>query len=129
MNIGEAAKRSGVAAKTIRYYEEIDLLPPATRAENGYRSYTTEAVETLRFISQARRLGFSVAECRDLLMLYQDRNRASADVKALTLSHIAEIDKRLAELHEIRATLVDLSEQCRGDSRPDCPILKGLAQS
>ena len=129
MNIGDAAKQSGVAAKTIRYYEDIGLLPPAPRAENGYRNYTAEAVETLRFISQARRLGFSVSECRDLLMLYQDRNRASADVKALTLSHIAEIDKKLAELQEIRATLVDLAEKCRGDSRPDCPILKGLART
>ena len=129
MNIGETAKQSGVAAKTIRYYEEIGLLPPAARAANGYRSYTVEAVETLRFIAQARRLGFSVSECRDLLMLYQDRNRASADVKALTLSHIAEIDRKLAELHEIRATLVELTEKCRGDSRPDCPILKGLARS
>ncbi len=129
MNIGEAAKQSGVAAKTIRYYEEIGLLPAAVRAANGYRSYTREAVETLRFISQARRLGFSVSECRDLLMLYQDRNRASADVKALTLSHIAQIDEKLAELQEIRATLVELTEKCRGDSRPDCPILKGLART
>ena len=127
MNIGNVAERSGVAAKTIRYYESIGLIPPAMRAENGYRDYEPADVETLRFIQRARRLGFSVADVAKLLDLWRDRNRASADVKALALRHIEEMERRIAELDSLRRTLVHLTEKCHGDDRPDCPILDDLA--
>jgi MerR family copper efflux transcriptional regulator len=129
MNNGTAAKRSGVAAKTIRYYESIGLIPSAGRSANGYRVYTTADVETLRFISQARSLGFSVKDVGNLLNLWHDRGRASADVKALAKDHIGEIDAKIAELKSIRETLVTLVERCHGDNRPDCPILDSLAKT
>jgi len=127
MNIGTAAERSGVTAKTIRYYEDIGLIPPATRAENGYRDYAAKDVETLRFVQRARKLGFSVKDVGNLLQLWQDNGRASADVKAFALSHIQEIEGRIAELQSIRQTLVRLTNSCHGDERPDCPILEDLA--
>ena len=127
MNIGNVAQRSGVATKTIRYYESIGLIPPATRAENGYRDYDLADVETLRFIQRARRLGFSVVDVAKLLDLWRDRDRASADVKDLALRHIEEMERRIAELDSLRRTLVHLTEKCRGDDRPDCPILDDLA--
>jgi Cu(I)-responsive transcriptional regulator len=127
MNIGEVARRSGVPAKTIRYYEEVGLLKPAARAANGYRDYGRDDVERLRFVARARGLGFSVEECGELLALYQDKTRASADVKALALDHIARIEAKIAELEGMRATLIDLSHRCHGDDRPDCPILADLA--
>ena len=127
MNIGMVAEKSGVNAKTIRYYESIGLIPPATRAGNGYRDYGQADVDTLRFIQRARHLGFAVRDVANLLTLWRDRNRASADVKSLALRHIEEIETRIAELESLRATLVHLTDRCHGDDRPDCPILEGLA--
>lgn len=127
MNIGEAASESGVPAKTIRYYESIGLIPPAIRAENGYRHFTRFDIETLKFIQYARRLGFSVKDVGGLLELWRDKSRASADVKALALQHISAVEKRIAELQSIRKTLIDLTDRCHGDDRPDCPILEDLA--
>lgn len=126
MNIAEAARASGLTARTIRYYEGIGLVRPA-RAENGYRVFDDSDVHKLVFLSRARDLGFSIEECRALLALYEDRGRSSADVKALALAHVAEIETRIRELHEMRKTLVRLIESCAGDERPDCPILAGIA--
>jgi MerR family copper efflux transcriptional regulator len=128
MNIGEAAKRSGVTAKTIRYYESIGLIPEAGRTASGYRAYTIQEVETLRFIQRARSLGFSVEDVSGLLQLWRDRSRASADVKAIALKHVGEIERKIAELNSIRRTLLDLTNRCCGDDHPDCPILDGLTQ-
>lgn len=128
MNIGEAAKRSGVTAKTIRYYESIGLIPEAGRRASGYRAYTIQEVETLRFIQRARSLGFSVEDVSGLLQLWRDRSRASADVKAIALKHVGEIERKIAELNSIRRTLLDLTNRCCGDDHPDCPILDGLTQ-
>lgn len=127
MNIGEAAARSGVPAKTIRYYEEVGLIRPAPRAGNGYRDYGERDVHVLRFVQRARSLGFGVQDCRQLLALYQDPERASAEVKALTGRRVADIDRKMAELAGMRATLVALAESCHGDARPECPILDDLA--
>ena len=127
MNIGEAAERSGLPAKTIRYYEEIGLVAPAARTAGGYRDYDERDVHLLRFLHRARDLGFSVADCRALLTLYQDRDRASADVKRLALGHIAEIEEKIAALDAMRRTLAHLADRCHGDDRPDCPILDDLA--
>ena len=127
MNIGTAASASGVSAKTIRYYESIGLIPPAIRAENGYRNYTEFEVETLRFIQHSRRLGFSVKDVGNLLELWGDKERSSADVKALALQHISEVERRIKELETIRRTLIDLTDRCHGDDRPECPILDDLA--
>ena len=127
MNIGEAAARSGLSPKTIRYYESIDLVAAPGRTDGGYRDYDVRDVHVLRFLQRARGLGFSVRECRDLLTLYQDRARASADVKAIALRHIDDIDRKIAELETLRDTLNDLATRCHGDDRPDCPILDDLA--
>lgn len=127
LTIGEAATRSGVPAKTIRYYEQIGLIGQAARGENLYRSYSESDVAMLRFVGRARRLGFSVQDLKQLVALYRDRDRASADVKAIALHHIAEIDRKLAELQAVRAALADLAGRCHGDSRPECPILEELA--
>ncbi|NYZ16961.1 Cu(I)-responsive transcriptional regulator [Azospirillum sp. RWY-5-1] len=127
MNIGEAAKRSGVAAKTIRYYESVGLIPSAGRTAAGYRVYDRRDVETLRFVHRARSLGFPVKDVASLLALWNDRHRASADVRALAEGHIHAIDAKVAELQSIRRTLATLVERCHGDDRPDCPILEGLA--
>jgi len=127
MNIGEAAKASGVPAKTIRYYESVNLIPPAHRTDSGYRTYEPADIERLRFIQRSRSLGFSVRDVGKLLDLWNDRSRASAEVKALATSHMTEIDQKIAELRSMRKTLKDLSEHCHGDDRPDCPILDGLA--
>lgn len=126
MNIGTASARSGLPEKTIRYYEEIGLLAPARR-ENGYRAYTGRDVHVLKFLHRARSLGFSIEDCRNLLSLYNDRERASADVKQLTERHLAEIDGKIRELQSIKRTLGHLARTCQGDSRPDCPILDDLA--
>ncbi len=128
MNIGAAAKVSGISAKTIRYYESIGLIPPALRAENGYRHYGEKEVDTLRFIQRARRLGFSVKDVSNLLDLWDDENRLSADVKALATRHIEEVEKRIEELQTIRDTLVDLTERCQGDASPNCPIIDDLVE-
>ena len=127
MNIGNVARESGVPAKTIRYYESIGLIPEARRFENGYRHYGDTDVEVLRFIQRARRLGFSVNDVADLLALWRDKDRASADVKALAQRHVEEVERRIAELDALRRTLVDLAEHCHGDDRPECPILDDLA--
>ena len=127
MNIGEAAERSGVPAKTIRYYEDIHLIESPDRAQNGYRAYTDDEVALLRFVSRARSLGFTIAQCRDLLALYRDRSRSSSDVKALAENHIVEIENKIAELKEMRDRLTSLARQCHGDDRPDCPIIDDLA--
>ncbi len=126
MNIGEAAERSGLPAKTIRYYEDISLVAP-DRAENGYRDYSSSDVHRLRFLHRARNLGFSIDECRLLLSLYSDRNRASADVKAVAEQKLSEIDAKIAELQSLKSALQPLVDCCHGDDRPDCPILDDLA--
>ncbi len=127
MNIGSAAERSGLPPKTIRYYEEIGLIPAAGRTEGGYRDYDETDVQILRFLRGARGLGFSVSECRELLSLYRDRDRASADVKAIALQRIGDIERKILELQSMRKTLKTLAERCHGDDRPDCPILEDLA--
>jgi len=126
MNIGEAAEASGLPAKTIRYYEDIGLVA-ADRRDNGYRDYAEHHIHKLRFIQRARSLGFSVDECRNLLSLYEDRNRASAEVKRLAEARLADIDLKIAELRGMRAALSELIDACHGDHRPDCPILNDLA--
>ena len=126
MNIGEVAEASGLPAKTIRYYEDIGLITPH-RADNGYRMFGEAHLHKLAFIARARGLGFSIEQCRTLLALYEDRGRASADVKKLAEDHLAEIDAKMTELAEMRRTLADLVHSCAGDHRPDCPILSGLA--
>lgn len=126
ISIGEAASRSGVLPKTIRYYEEIGLIAPAERLENRYRAYDENDVQTLRFIQRARSLGFSLKEVAELLALYRDRRRASKDVKRLALAHVAELDRKIAELKAIRNTIADLAARCHGDQRPECPILEEL---
>jgi Cu(I)-responsive transcriptional regulator len=128
MNIGEAAALSGVPAKTIRYYEDVGLVRPAPRTGNGYRAYGDNDVHVLRFVQRARSLGFSVNECRQLLDLYRNPHRTSAEVKALTMHRIAEIDRKMAELAGMRRALVQLAESCHGDDRPECPIIENLAQ-
>ena len=127
MNIGTAARASGVPAKTIRYYEEIGLIRPAGRSDGNYRVYGDLEVETLRFIRRARGLGFSVDEVVELLDLWRDRGRNSRQVKALANRHLADIDGKIAGLKTMRDTLNELIERCHGDSRPDCPILADLA--
>lgn len=127
MNIGEAARRTGLSAKTIRYYEQIGLVSRPARAGNGYRRYGPRELHRLGFLNRARNLGFTVEECRELLDLYADRERHSADVKRIALARIGEIDRRIADLRSLRRTLEILAERCHGDDRPDCPILDDLA--
>ncbi|PPR68910.1 MAG: HTH-type transcriptional regulator HmrR, partial [Alphaproteobacteria bacterium MarineAlpha3_Bin1] len=112
-----------------RYYESIGLIPPATRAENGYRHYTGFDIETLKFIQRTRHLGFSVKDVGGLLALWHDKDRTSASVKALALNHISDVEQRIQELDTIRKTLIDLTERCHGDDRPECPILDEFATS
>lgn len=126
MNIGQAARRSGLPAKTIRYYEEIGLIVPGRR-DNDYRDYGEIELHELRFVASARALGFSLDQVRALLALYRDKDRASADVRAAARAHIAEIRAKIAELRAMERTLTNLVEACHGDERPDCPILEGLA--
>ncbi len=126
MNIAEVSTRAGLPSKTIRYYEEIGLVRPKRRA-NGYRAFAETDIHKLAFIGRARSLGFSIDDCRKLLALYEDRERASADVKRLAQSHLAEIEGKIAELLAMRAALSDLMAHCAGDERPDCPILTDLA--
>ena len=127
MNIGQAAKRTGLSAKMIRYYESIGLLKPASRTDSGYRLYGPDDLHSLTFIKRSRDLGFSLEEVARLLTLWQDRQRASADVKALANEHIADLNRRIEELVSLRDTLSELVAHCHGDDRPDCPILKDLA--
>ena len=126
MNIGTAAKRTGLPTKTIRYYEEIGLIRPA-RDANGYRDFSDNDVHKLAFLGRARSFGFSIGDCRSLLALYEDSSRASADVKQIAQGHLTRIDAKLSELQEMRRTLSSLVDSCAGDSRHDCPILRDLA--
>ena len=127
MNIGEAAKASGVSAKMIRHYESVGLFPEAARTEAGYRQYGDKDINTLRFIRHSRDLGFSIEQIRELLGLWQDRRRPSRQVKALAQAHIQELDAKLQELQAMKATLAHLVHCCHGDDRPDCPIIDTLA--
>ena len=129
MNIGEVAAETGITSKSIRYYESIGLIPEAHRSNGGYRQYADKDVQTLHFIRRARKLGFTVGELEELLSLYRDRNRASADVRDIAIKHIADLNKKVAELEGMRATLTHLVEKCHGDDRPDCPILDDLARA
>ena len=127
MHIGEAVRRSGMAAKTIRFYEEAGLIAPAPRTGSGYREFGDDDVRRLQFIHRARDLGFSVEEVGRLLSLWSDRERASAHVKQLALEHVARIEAKMAELHSMRDAILHLADRCHGDDRPECPILDGLA--
>ncbi|MFV3076405.1 Cu(I)-responsive transcriptional regulator [Niveispirillum fermenti] len=127
MNIGEAARTSGVSAKMIRHYEAIGLIPSVARTAGGYRIYDTADIHALRFIRHARDLGFPLADLDGLLRLWRDRSRSSGEVKKLALAHIDTLDRKIAELQAMRATLRQLADRCHGDDRPDCPILEGLA--
>lgn len=129
MKIKEAAARSGVPAKTIRYYEQIGLVRPPARTGNGYRDYDEKDLRTLRFLRQARGLGFSLKESGALLSLYHDQGRTSAVVKQLALKRLQEIDRKVADLQGIREILARSVERCPGDERPECPILDELANS
>ena len=127
MQIGEASAASGVSAKMIRYYEDIGLIPSATRKDSGYRLYVETDVHRLRFIHRARELGFPVERIRDLLRLWNDRKRPSREVKKLASQHIAELEAQIARMQGLRDTLKHLADACDGDSRPHCPILHDLA--
>jgi len=129
VNIGQAAQASGITAKMIRYYESIGLFPQAGRTANGYRDYETADVQRLRFIRRARDLGFSLKRIRELLELWSDQDRHSADVKSLALAHIAELEARAAELKGMMKILRTLAWACDGDQRPDCPIMEELGAS
>lgn len=128
MNIGEASKASGVSAKMIRYYEQIGLIPPARRRSSGYRVYAETEIHRLHFIRRARELGFSVSEIADLLDLWNDNARHSADVKRLAQKHMAELHQKIDGLRQMADSLQTLIDCCAGDDRPDCPILDGLEQ-
>ena len=127
MNIGAAARHSGVSAKMIRHYEDIGLISKAARTYSGYRTYAASDVHTLRFIRQARNLGFSIKQIGQLLGLWRNQRRPSSKVKALAQEHMAELDARIAEMQAMKRTLQALAEHCHGDERPECPILDGLA--
>ena len=129
MNIGEAAKSSGISAKMIRYYESIGLIGPAVRTDSGYRVYSDHDLHTLHFVRRARDLGFSVEQMNELLALWKDRSRASADVKRIALEHVQELERKAEALHEMAETLKHLAQHCHGDDRPDCPILENLGRS
>lgn len=128
MNIGEAAAASGVSAKMIRYYESIGLIANVSRTEAGYRVYSEDDVHTLSFVRSARDLGFSVEQMGNLLALWSDRSRASADVKQIALDHIAELERKMRELRDMTRTLRHLADHCQGDGRPHCPIIENLSK-
>ena len=129
MNIGQAARASGITAKMIRHYERVGLLPPATRSDTGYRQYGEREVHVLRFIRRARDLGFSIKDISGLLSLWHDRQRPSRQVKALAQAHMQQLQRKIDELQSMRQTLEKLVQCCQGDERPDCPILQDLAGS
>ncbi|MEM9581007.1 MAG: Cu(I)-responsive transcriptional regulator [Pseudomonadota bacterium] len=128
MNISDVSAKSGLPAKTIRYYEDIGLITP-TRSANGYRAFTENDTHKLVFLARSRALGFSIDDCRTLLALWEDRARASADVRSLAADHLQQIDAKIADLQALRNTLGDLVARCAGDDRPDCPILQELGAS
>jgi MerR family copper efflux transcriptional regulator len=127
MNIGEASKASGVSAKMIRHYESIGLLRPPARASNDYRQYAERDLHELRFIARARTLGFSMKEISELLSLWRNRRRASAQVRAIAGTHLKALEQRIVMMESVRATLSELVESCHGDDRPSCPILDDLS--
>ncbi|HMN21933.1 MAG TPA: Cu(I)-responsive transcriptional regulator [Ottowia sp.] len=127
VNIGQAARASGVSAKMVRHYEALGLLGAVARSDSGYRQYTAADVHTLRFIKRARELGFSMAEIAELVSLWHDRARASADVKRIAQQHLGELEERIAALMDMQRTLRNLLHHCHGDARPECPILDDLA--
>ena len=126
MQIGQAAAASGVSAKMIRHYESIGLVSPAGRSGSNYRSYGAEDVHRLAFIRRSRALGFPIERIRDLMKLWSDRERSSADVKRIALAHVAELDRKIADLRAMAATLHQLADACGGDGRPQCPIIESL---
>src|ERR1700739_1238550 len=128
MNIGAAARESGVSARMIRHYESVGLLPAAARTCTGYRKYTPADVHMLRFIRHSRELGFSIDQIQELLSLWQNRTRRSREVKALVRAHVQELNVKLDSLQAVKAALENLSRCCRGDDRPDCPIIEALAE-
>ncbi|RVH24474.1 Cu(I)-responsive transcriptional regulator [Sinorhizobium meliloti] len=127
MNIGQASNASGVSSKMIRYYEQIGLIKPAHRTASSYRTYGDNDVHTLRFVRRARDLGFSVEQIKELLALWRDRSRASSDVKAVALEHVAELERKIAAIQEMAKTLKHLASHCHGDDRPECPIIEEIA--
>lgn len=127
VNIGNAARLSGISTKMIRHYEEIGLMPKAVRTHSGYRTYSESDIHTLRFIRQARDLGFSMKLIAELLSLWQNRRRPSSKVKVLALEHIGELDNKIREIQAMKSTLAQLATQCHGDDRPDCPIIDNLS--
>lgn len=127
MNIGAAAKATGLPVKTVRYYADIGLVAPEGRSDSGYRQYTPTELNKLVFARRARAFGFSIDDVRELLSLYEDRNRSSADVKRIAQGRLEEIEARMQELHALRDELSHLVHACRGDDRPDCPIISGFA--
>ena len=129
MNIGKAAKLFGLTLKTLRYYANINLVRPYQDIKTAYRDYLDEDVAKLQFIGKARHFNFSIEDCRELMSLYEDKNRSSKEVKALTLEKISEIDKKLIELKNLRDQLNHLATNCHGDNKPDCPILDALAKN
>lgn len=129
MNIGQAAKTSGVSAKMIRYYEQIKLITPAHRTESSYRTYTDNDINTLKFIRRARDLGFSVEQMKTLVALWRDKSRSSADVKAIALEHVAELERKAAAIQAMSKTLKHLAQHCHGDDRPECPIIDDIAKA
>lgn len=129
MNIGEVAKACGLPVKTVRYYDDIGLIPPRQRSTGGYRQYDKTGMSKLIFVRRARAFGFSIEETRELLSLYEDQDRSSADVKRIAQARLREIERRMAELEALRTELDHLVEACRGDHRPHCPILSGLSST
>jgi len=128
MNIGQAAKMAGLPAKTIRYYEDIGLVKPG-RDTNGYRAFVKTDIHKLTFLARARALGFSIEDCRDLLALWEDKSRASSDVRQIAQEHLTQIETKIADLQDMRDTLQVLVRDCAGNDRPDCPILNSLGDS
>ena len=128
MNIGQAAERSGLPAKTIRYYEDIKLIKPQ-RDVNGYRAFRESDIHKLTFLGRARALGFTIEDCRNLLALWEDTDRASADVRAIAKDHLAQIETKITDLQNMQRTLADMVRDCAGDDRPDCPILLQLGKA
>ena len=127
VTIGDAARASGVSAKMVRHYESLGLLGEVARSEGGYRQYTAADIHTLRFIKRSRELGFSMAEIADLVSLWHDKARASSQVKLIASQHLADLEKRIQAMQDMRRTLENLVHCCHGDARPDCPILDELA--
>lgn len=129
MKIGDAAKKAKIPVKTVRYYADIGLVTPNGRSESGYREYDSKAISKLQFVARSRSFGFGISACRELLSLYEDHSRASADVKRIATARIAELDDKLHEMQLLRDELAHLVDHCAGNARPDCPIIDGLAQT